>query len=149
MKSSIQTVCPQPHVYSRMGRISRRPKVQTTVSSQVMCELKMNWLQKRPNKCGNPQMLLPPWWFPVLATVLGDWVVKYLERRNEGIVITASLSSTNPLTHSTFPDISLWVTFLFHYIKLPGSALLHNGKHSSSTDSKQWNDRNKWVILMF
>lgn len=73
----------------------------------------------------------------------------YLKRWNEGIVITTSLTNTYTLTHNTFPDISLWVTFLFHYIKLPGLAPLHNDKHSSCTKSKQWNDRNRWFICIF
>lgn len=61
-----------PHVYLPMSRISCRPKVQTAVSSQVMCELKMNRLRKRLEKCLDRQMLLPPQGVPVLATVLGD-----------------------------------------------------------------------------
>lgn len=68
---------------------------------------------------------------------------------NEGIVITAALPNPYTLTHNTFPDISLWVTFLFHYIKLPGLPLLRNDKHSSCTKSKQWNDRNRWFICIF
>lgn len=73
----------------------------------------------------------------------------YLKRGNEGLGITASLPNPYTLTHNTFPDISLWVTFLFHYIKLPGLPLLHNDKHSSCTKSKQWNDRNRWFICIF
>lgn len=63
------------HVYLPMSRISCRPKVQTTVSSQVLCELKMNQLQKWLKKYSDPQMFPPPTCSPTLAMVLGSWVL--------------------------------------------------------------------------
>lgn len=80
-----------------MGRISCRPKVQTTVHSQVLHELEMNQLQKWLEKCFDPQMLLPPKCSPVVAIVLGDGVLNFWKDE------MLSFQNMYPLTVITFP----------------------------------------------